>query len=54
MMSLAELESRLLQSQRDEGEVAQIIFGETPKLKTINEANNYITELKKMMTGMHI
>lgn len=54
MMMLSDLESRLLQYQREETEVAQVIFNDNVKLKTLNEANNYISDLKKIMAGMHI
>ena len=53
MMSMSDLESRLLTYQKDETELAQFIYGEV-KLKNMSEATAHIHDLKKVMAGMHV
>jgi hypothetical protein len=53
-MSLCENESRLMNYQKDESELAKLIYDETPKFRTVGDATAFISELKKSMCAMHI
>lgn len=53
-MSLCEIESRIMNYQKDESELAKLIYDETPKFRTVGDATAFILELKKSMSAMHI
>lgn len=53
MMQMSEIESRLMNCQREDSELAQIIYSEI-KIKTTPESLQLIIELKRIMSIMHL
>lgn len=53
MMQLSDLESRLLNCQKEESDMAEYIYGEI-KAKTLPEALQMINELRRIMAVMHL
>jgi hypothetical protein len=53
MMQANDMESRLYNCQREDSDLATLIYQET-KVKTLPEALIHITELKRTMGIMHL
>eukprot|EP00347_Sterkiella_histriomuscorum_P011047 403373953 len=53
MMQMNDLESRLLNCQKEESELSRIIYSDT-KIKSIQEGTQTIVELKRIMSIMHL
>ena len=52
-MSLCEHESRLMNYQKEDTEVAKIIYEDIPRFRAAADSQAYIADLKKVMSAMH-
>lgn len=53
MMQMNDIESRLMNCSKEESELAALIYNEV-KFKTVADANSFITELRRIMSIMHL